>query len=78
MHAVDCVIEALIENGVFKIIRVWSSIREVNHTVKKLRSNKWPLFKDEGNKCCTCAFLSENLSKKGSFQTLFRRTLYFD
>lgn len=48
----------------FKIIAVWSLIREVNHSVKKLVSNKWPLFKDEGCKCCTVHF-SENLSKMG-------------
>ncbi len=40
----------------FKIIAVWRLIREVNHSVKKLVSNKWPLFKDEGNKCCTVHF----------------------
>ncbi len=35
---------------VFKIIAVRSLIRG-NHSVKKLVSNKWPLFKDEGSKC---------------------------
>ncbi len=29
---------------------------------RPLVSNKWPLFKDEGSKCCTVHF-SENLSK---------------
>ncbi len=56
MHAADCVIESLIEKGMFKIIAVWSLIREVNHSVKKLVSNKWPLIKDEGSKCCTVHF----------------------
>ncbi len=56
MHVVDCVIESLIEKGMVKIIAVWSLIREVNHSVKKLVSNKWPLFKDEGSKCCTVHF----------------------
>ncbi len=40
MHAVDCVIESLIEKGLFKIIAVWSLVGEVNYSVKKLVSNK--------------------------------------
>ncbi len=35
----------------FKIIAVWILVREVNDSVKKLVSNNWPLFKDEGSKC---------------------------
>ncbi len=52
-----CVIESFIETDAFKIIAVWSLVREVNHSVKKTGVKHGPYLKTKTGNVVLCISL---------------------